>query len=98
MLIEGYGSSDQWPYGFEINGPGGFTVSDVTMWGGGGAAWNLNSRTSPSNWSFTDCVADMTLGTITGSTDQPRPLMANGMNGTTWTNCVFTPWARHSDA
>ena len=101
-LIEGYGTDpNTYDQGFEINGVPGFTVSGVTIWSGGDRAWNLSGPTVsgvpvPCNWSFTNCVADMTEGTVTN--DGSQPLMATGMNGATWTNCSFAPLPPHGDA
>ena len=95
VLIEGAGANpDSWSHGFEINGPQGFTVSDVTVWTVPGAAWNLNGPASDGSvacyWTFTNCVADMTLGSGT-HTAGLAVLHATGMKGVTWNGCTFTP-------
>jgi len=103
LLIEGFGADPDTPYpdGFEITGPGGFTVSDVTIWGGRGPAWNLSGSTVsgvavPCNWSFTNCVTDMTQGTVTS--DGTQPIIAGDVNGSTWNNCTFMPKVGSGDA
>lgn len=95
VVIRGAGTRPDlypWGQGFEINGPKGFLVEDLTIYRTRGSNFNLSGRGVATDWTFRDITVDNTrnyLGSVQRSSNA-NVLYADRVVSSVWTDTTFT--------
>ena len=95
VLVQGSGTRPDrfpWGQGFEINGPKGFLVQDVTMFRTRDSNWNLNgSNSADQDWTFRNTLVDNTVDLLGGVTRNAHAniICAHNVDRTVWVDCEF---------